>query len=107
MTKVKPNKEFEIEFAKVVDADGNKTDMKYNFILSFKKPIHLLQGKVEGMQKFFMEDIGGIDTVKLAGNYAVEIVIARTFDPDEVIDAIKAGLPTLQSDLVTTKLVTD
>ena len=101
MSKVQPNKEFEIEFAKKIDKDGNKTDIKWNFILTFKKPVDEMTGGVEGILKFFMSELGGIDTIKLAGRYAVELIIARTFDPDEVIAAIEASLPTLQSDIIT------
>jgi hypothetical protein len=107
MTKVQPSKEFEIEFAKVTNAEGEQEEMMFNFILSFKKPIDQLQGGPEGMQRFFMEELGGIDQIKLAGRYAVEIVVARTFDPEEVVAAIEAGLPALQSDIVTPSLVTD
>jgi hypothetical protein len=99
MPKVQPSKEFEIEFAKKVEEDGTKTDIKWNFILTFKKPLDELQGGVEGMQKFFMEELGGIDAIKMAGRYGVEVIIARTFDPDEVIAALEASIPTLQSSL--------
>lgn len=99
MTKVQPNKEFEIEFAKTVNEDGTKTDMKWNFILTFKKPLDQLQGGTEGMHKFFMDELGGVDSIKMAGRYAVEITLARTFDPDEVIAAIEQSISTLQSSL--------
>jgi hypothetical protein len=35
----------------------------------------------------------------MAGRYGVEVIIARTFDPDEVIAALEASIPTLQSSL--------
>jgi hypothetical protein len=109
MTKVQPNKEFEIAFAKIVidQETGEQEDMKFNFILTFKKPITDLQGGPEGMQKFFMEELGGVDNIKIAGRHSIEIVVARTFDPEEVVAAIEASLPALQSDIVRPSLVTE
>ena len=98
--KVKAQHNYKIEFAKVRKEDGSEEDFKFNFVLTLSRPVHQVGG-VEGIQKFLMEDIGGIDQVKMIGNYTLECFVPRTFDPDEVVAAIEANIGTLQSDIVT------
>jgi hypothetical protein len=101
--KAKPTEEYKIEFAKIRDDDGNEKDFKFNFVLTFKRPLPQLQGGIEGVQKWLMVEVGGIDGLKTLGNYTVEVYIARTFDPDEVIRIIEETIAPLQSDLMIPK----
>lgn len=89
---IKPIEKYIFTFPK--DEQGN--DIKFRFMLTLSKTI-------KSVEKDLFEAIGtlsGIDGIAQGGKYTMEIVIARTFDPDEIIDILKKRLDVLLSDLL-------
>ena len=76
----------------------NGDEMDHAFDLTLKKPID------KEIAEFIMR-LDGIDLVtEPKGRYTIGIIIAKTFDVDEVIEALKEGLKSLQSNIITPKL---
>jgi hypothetical protein len=90
---VEPIHDYNFEFAK----DENGNDIKYRFMLTTKKPLNEIKDGIE----MNLVQVGGIDFIQPGGRYTLEIVVARTFDPEQVIDAIKKVLDEIQSDIIT------
>jgi len=78
------------------DADGN--EIKRRFILSTSKPIKdkEMYGKVVLL---LTDTVPGVDGFNIMGRYTMEIVIAMTFEPDQVIAALKSELDIILSPL--------
>jgi hydrogenase maturation factor len=102
-----PIKDYHIEFAK--DDDG--TDLENRFIFTAKKPIAPLQSEVTAgisiAQKMLEAicSVDGMDFYQPVGRYSMEIVVAKTFDPQDVIAAIVETVRPIQSDIVLPSLV--
>lgn len=94
MVQIQPVDKFVITHPK--DEHGN--DIKRRFMLSSSKPIKdkEMYGKV---MLLLGETVPGIDGFNIVGRYTMEIVIAMTFDPDEVIAALKTELDVILSPL--------
>lgn len=87
--------------------DEKGVEIKRRFILTTSKPIKDkdMYGKVMNL---LGDTVPGIDGFNIMGRYTMEIVIAMTFDPDQVIAALKEELEVILSPLAlpTKKLVT-
>lgn len=86
---VKYSKKYHFEFAQ---KDGQ--DYKYRFILFAGKKMSEIN--IDSI----ISGISGIDLLQQVGIYSVEIVVAKTFDPDQVIEAISKRLEVAISDIV-------
>mgnify|MGYP003977342683 CR=1 FL=1 len=93
MTQPKPKEKFVFTHPK--DEDGN--DILFRFMLT-------LDRKISSLGKTLPDSIGTIDgidaVVPQVGMYTMEIAIARTFDPAEVIEEIKRRLKDVLSDII-------
>lgn len=86
----KPVKSFNILHPKKEFPDGQRSDDKQIGLLTFNKRLGELNiGNNEGniLKKLGMLD--GVDAVSQAGTYTVQIMLAATFDFDEVWNEIK------------------
>jgi len=95
MNTIKPIANYIFTFAK--DDQGN--DIKYRFMLTINKNITKDKNLSNSLLKLF-NSIDGINYTGWTGNYTIEIQIARTFNPDEVIDALKKILDQVLSDII-------
>lgn len=95
---ITPTTNFVIIFPK--DDEGN--DIKYRFILSIGK-------KIQSVEQSLIQALGtldGIDGFNMIGRYTMELTIARTFNPDEVIEELKRRLEEqVLSDIIRPKIV--
>ena len=97
-------KKYDIAYAQ----NDKGEDVKRSFILSFSKPIQSKEMAAQ-IENLFGHRVGGIDGFKIAGAYSVHLLVAQTFDPDEVIAVIQEELDVILSDIIqpgTPKLVT-
>ena len=81
------------------DQDGNPVT-KFRFMLSLSKPMKEIESKLQNA----LGTLDGIDQIAIQplGRYTVEVVIARTFDADEVITELKRRLEEdVLSDIIT------
>lgn len=78
------------------DEQGN--EIKRRFILTTSKPIKdkEMYGKV---MLLLTDTVPGIDGFNIMGRYTMEIVIAMTFDPEQVTTALKNELDVILSPL--------
>jgi len=103
-----PIKDYHVEFAK--DDDGNDVDNR--FIFTAKKPIAPLQSEVTAgvstAQKMLEAvcSVEGMDFYQPVGRYSMEIVVAKTYAAQDVIDAIVEAIRPVQSGIITPTLVT-
>lgn len=85
MTSPKPHSKYVLTFPK----DEKGDDIKFRFMLSLNK-------QISQVEKALIKAVGtldGIDGIATGmGRYTIEITIARTFDPDEVIAELKHRL---------------
>lgn len=79
------------EFAK--DLEGNKVN--HRFVITFGKTISKMGKDIQPLL-----ELDGIDLIQPVGRYSFEIVIARTFDADEVRSTIEKLAKDIQSDIV-------
>lgn len=96
MNTIKPISKYIFTFAK--DEEGN--DIKYRFMLTINKNLKKDENLQNSLLKIF-NSIDGINSMSLAGYYTIEIQIARTFNPDEVINLLKKNLDQILSDIIT------
>jgi hypothetical protein len=94
MVQIQPVDKYVITHPK--DEQGN--EIKRRFILTSSKPIKDkdMYGKV---MLLLGETVPGIDGFNIMGRYTMEIVIAMTFEPNEVIAALKSELDIILSPL--------
>lgn len=92
MNQPAPREPFVLTFAK--DKDGH--DVKWRFMLTLSKTKGFNFGtkeKPDTVEYRLIKAVGTIDGVEYVnpdcGRYTVEIAIAPTFDPDEVIEEVK------------------
>jgi hypothetical protein len=90
-----PKSKYHIEFAK--DKDGS--EIRHRFMLVTSKPIKSKEMAAQ-LHQIIQFDQDGIDNFEVHGRYTMEIVIARTFDPDEVIAELKEKLDILLSNII-------
>lgn len=95
---IQPVEKYVLTFAK----DNEGQDILYSFILTLSKPLT----KVEKQLNESVISLPGIDGFSPFGIYSMEIRIARTFDPEQVIKTIKENLDSrVLSDIIRPKLV--
>ena len=84
----KPLEPFVLTFPK----DENGNDVKYRFMLTLSKHLKQKIGN-ETIESRLIQALGtldGIDGIGIGGGrYTLEVTIARTFNPDEVIEELK------------------
>ena len=92
---IQPTKKYDIVYAKTEDGE----DIKFRFVLTLSKPI-----RDEAMGARIIQllgiDLPGIDGYTAMGRYTLEIIIARTFDPEVVLDALKEELEVILSTIL-------
>jgi hypothetical protein len=97
---IEPTKKYDIQFAE--DRDGN--ELRYRFILTVDRPIKT-KDMIAKLIQLLDHDLPGIDKGQPLGRYSMEIVIARTFDPDQVLEQLKNRLESdVLSEIVRPKL---
>jgi hypothetical protein len=92
MNQPAPREPFVLTFPK--DQDGQ--DIKWRFILTISKTKGFNFGtkeKPDTVEQRLIKAVGTIDGVDYVnpdvGRYSIEVAIARTFNPDEVIEELK------------------
>jgi hypothetical protein len=98
MAKIEPKQKYHIQFAQ--DQQGNQ--LRHRFILSLDRPIKT-KAMLAKVSQLLDHDLPGVDRGTPLGRYSLEIVIAQTFDADEVLDELKARLDELLSDIILPK----
>jgi hypothetical protein len=81
--------------------DEKGEEIHYRFMLSIGKSI-------KSVEKALLEALmgtDGVDRMEIHGRYTAEVVIARSFDADEVLDALRPKLDAALSDIITPKLL--
>jgi len=89
--KIIPIKKLHFEFARHQDG----TEAKNRFVMSMSKHFGELKGTLE---KEIML-VEGIDFFQPVGRYSAEVVVARTYNPDDVIKKLTEVLEPLMTDL--------
>lgn len=91
MTQPKALQSFVLTFPR----DETGKDIKYRFMLTLSKQLKYKIGN-ETIESRLMQALGtldGIDGLGVGiGRYTIEVTIARTFDPDVVIEELKTRL---------------
>ena len=90
-----PKEKYHLEFAK--DKEGE--DIPFRFMLVTSKPV---KDKAMAAQlvQLLQHTLQGIDNFEIHGRYTIDIIIARTFDPDEVLEDLKRELDILLSEII-------
>jgi len=88
-------KKYAISYAK----NDKGEDVKRSFILSFSRPIQDEQMAAK-VSNLFGHQVAGIDGFKVIGRYSVQLLVAETFDPDEVVAVLQAELDVILSDII-------
>jgi len=101
-----PKEKYVITFSK----DENGQEMHYRFMLTLSKKLNEKLDNESTVRSRLMESfskIVGIDGIGVGGSwYSIEMIIARTFDADEVIQEIKKALDEeVLSEIIRPKLV--
>jgi hypothetical protein len=89
--KAVPVSKLHFEFA---TKDG--VPFKYRFVLTTSKSFGELKGSLE---KALMT-VDGIDVFQPIGRYSAEIVVARTYDPEQVINVLQSVLEPIMTELI-------
>lgn len=84
MSTIKPIEKYVITFAK----DHDRNDLKYHFMVSINKRVK----EVEKELSQCLYSLHGIDMINMVGMYTFEILIAKTFNPDQVLEELKKKL---------------
>lgn len=102
-----PIADYHVEFAK--DDKGN--EVPFRFIFTTKKPVapfksELTAGisKAQEMLDAIMR-VPGLDLFQPVGRYSVEIVVAKTYDPKQVIEALAEAIRPVQSEILIASFV--
>lgn len=105
MTQITPREKFVFTFAR----DEKGQDMKYRFMLTLSRRLGEKIGDEFIAQRLnaALTTLDGVDAVNVSNSrYSVEIILARTFDPDEIIEEIKKRLTNdILSDIYVPKLI--
>ena len=84
-------KDVHVEYGK--EQDGEElVENKFVVLLTGSKPIGEAGGAGEQGSRVIMEifSTDGVEVAKLLGRYTVSVQIARTFDPEEVVEEVCA-----------------
>lgn len=112
---VEAKTDYHVEFAKAELTEGVQSEVKHRFIFTTKKafspPMQNGAPKQEQLtkgQELFnaIVNVPGIDMVQPVGRYSLEVIVAKTYDPEEVIEGIVEAIRPIQSDIITPRLVT-
>jgi len=99
---VQPIKDYHVEYAK--DDDGN--DVENRFIFTAKKPVAPIKSEVTaGVSKAqemleAISNVPGMDYFQPIGRYSIEVVVAKTYDPKNVIEGIVEAIRPVQSEIL-------
>lgn len=102
-----PVSDYHVEFAK----DDKGQEVSCRFIFTAKKPIAPIKSELtKGVSKAqemldAIMSVPGIDLMQPVGRYSIEIVVAKTYDPKEVIAAIAEAIRPLQSEILVATFV--
>lgn len=102
-----PIADYHIEHAK--DEQGN--EVPFRFIFTTKKPIAQAQSEltkeVSKGQKMLeaIMSVAGINLIQPVGRYSIEIVVAKTYDPQQVIAALVEAIRPVQSEILVASFV--
>jgi len=97
---IEPKEKYVFTFAQTTDGE----DLKHRFMLTLSKP--LSDDKIKAGMQSILSPQNGIDSYGAGGQFTLEVVIARTFDADEVIEVIKKELDRILSDIIQPSIVT-
>lgn len=89
------------KYVMIFAKDEKGEDIHYRFMLSINKTLKSVEGKL--MEAIMGTD--GVDRIEVHGRYTAEVVIARSFDADEVLEVLRPKLENALSDIVTPKLL--
>jgi len=105
MTHITPTEKFVLTFSR----DENGQEILYRFMLTLSKKLGTKIGE-ETIQSRLMVALGnldGIDNFAAHGRYTIEVTIARTFNPNEVLEELKRRLEKdVLSDIIRPPLIT-
>lgn len=94
-----PIKDFHIEYGKIKNAEGTTEESKYVVIITNSKPV--VQGQEPTKLIHELYSLDGIESVSQPlGRYTVSVQIARTFDPEEVLEEVQSILRRHASELI-------
>lgn len=90
MTQPTPREKFVLTFSR----DEQEKEILYRFMLTLSKRLGSKVGEEEIQARLAraLGTLDGIDNYAAHGRYTIEVTIARTFDPNEVIDELKRRL---------------
>lgn len=86
-----------IEFAK--RSDGS--EIKHRFILTLKKRLN----KIAPSKINELFELDGVDLITPAGAYSLEVILAQTFNIEDVIGQITLLAEQVQSDLIVSQKI--
>lgn len=102
-----PIADYHVEHAK--DDKGN--EVAFRFIFTTKKPIaqtksELTKGVSKGQEMLdAIMSVSGIDLIQPVGRYSIEVVVAKTYDPKQVIAALVEAIRPVQSEILVASFV--
>lgn len=97
-----PIADYHVEHAK--DDKGN--EVLFRFIFTAKKPISPIKSELtRGVSKSqamlnAVMSVDGIDLIQPVGRYSIEVVVAKTYDPKQVIEALAEAIRPVQSEIL-------
>jgi len=104
---VLPVSDYHVEHAK--DDKGN--EVPHRFIFTTKKPVapfksELTQGVSKAQEMLdAITKVPGLDYFQPVGRYSVEIIVAKTYDPKQVIEALAEAIRPVQSEILVASFV--
>jgi hypothetical protein len=97
-----PISDHHVEFAK--DDKGN--EVAFRFIFTTKQPISPMKSELtKGISKAqdmldAIMNVAGIDLIQPVGRYSIEVVVAKTYDPKQVVEALVEAIRPVQSGIL-------
>lgn len=108
MTQPIPREDFVFTFP---NKDEHGQDFKWRFMLTLSKSMgHDFGSKEDTVERRLIRAVGTLDgidrVVPGVGRYTIEVCIARTFNPDEVIEELRRRLmEDVLSEIIKPKLI--
>lgn len=105
MNKIQPKEKYVLTFGKNDDGE----DIKNSFLISLSVPLgdKIREQPVGERLGNFMVEIGGLDQFDRVGIYTARVLVAASFDPEEFIAALEAGIESeVLSEIVRPQIVT-
>jgi hypothetical protein len=99
MTRIQPSEEMHIEFA---TNQTTKERVEHMCIITLGRAIKSIsEDRQKALVNAVMSEIGGVETFRPVSPYSFEVVIAKTFPADQVLEEIKKeiGIATSPLDL--------